>query len=94
MEEAGYTFTNAHKRVHEIFIKRVAEYRVRYQAGEDIADELKNMLSRWLVNHIRGDDKAYAETIKRNLALRSKDRQHHEGWLKRFFGRRHAGNAG
>jgi CheY-like chemotaxis protein len=68
MEEAGYTFTNAHKRVHEIFIKRVAEYRQRYQAGEDIADELKNMLSRWLINHIRGDDKAYAETIKRNQA--------------------------
>jgi hemerythrin len=72
MEEAGYTFTNAHKRVHEIFIKRVAEYRQRYQAGEDIADELKNMLSRWLINHIRGDDKAYAETIKRNPALRSR----------------------
>ena len=94
MEEAGYTFTNAHKRVHEIFIKRVAEYRQRYQAGEDIADELKNMLSRWLINHIRGDDKAYAETIKRNLALRSKgNKQRHEGWLRRFFGHRHSGNA-
>ncbi|KAG1461099.1 hypothetical protein G6F57_014208 [Rhizopus arrhizus] len=61
MEEAGYPFCAAHKRVHEVFIKRVAEYRLRFQAGEDISDELRTMLSRWLFNHIRGDDQAYAE---------------------------------
>ena len=94
LEESGYSFGPAHKRVHDMFVRRVGEYRMRFEAGEDIAAELKGMLARWLFNHIRGDDKAYAETIKRNLALRSKDRQHHEGWLKRFFGRRHAGNAG
>ncbi|MDR2872610.1 MAG: bacteriohemerythrin [Xanthomonadaceae bacterium] len=69
MEESGYPFTAAHKRVHEIFTRRVAEYRLRFQAGEDVTEELKSMLSRWLFNHIRGDDKAYAETIKRHLHI-------------------------
>ncbi|MGO4555579.1 bacteriohemerythrin, partial [Stenotrophomonas sp. 2YAF22] len=32
MEEAGYPFCAAHKRVHEVFIKRVSEYRMRFQA--------------------------------------------------------------
>ena len=67
MEEAGYPFCAAHKRVHEVFGKRVSDYRIRFQAGEDIADELRAMLARWLFNHIRGDDQAYAETVKRHL---------------------------
>lgn len=89
MEEAGYPFCAAHKRVHEVFIKRVSEYRMRFQAGEDISDELRTMLSRWLFNHIRGDDQAYAEQVKAHLNHFA--RQHQGGgWLgrtlKRFFG--------
>ena len=38
MEEAGYPFCAAHKRVHEVFTKRVSEYRMRFQAGEDVVD--------------------------------------------------------
>ena len=89
MEEAGYPFSAAHKRVHEVFIKRVSEYRMRFQAGEDISDELRTMLSRWLFNHIRGDDQAYAEQVKQHLNQFA--REHQSGsWLgrtlKRFFG--------
>ena len=86
MEEAGYPFCAAHKRVHEVFIKRVSEYRMRFEAGEDITDELRNMLSRWLFNHIRGDDKAYAEQVKRHLNKFA--REHEEGgWLGRTMKR-------
>ena len=86
MEEAGYAFCAAHKRVHEVFIKRVSEYRMRFEAGEDITDELRNMLSRWLFNHIRGDDKAYAEQVKRHLNKFA--REHEEGgWLGRTMKR-------
>jgi len=86
MEEAGYPFCAAHKRVHEVFIKRVSEYRMRFEAGEDITDELRNMLSRWLFNHIRGDDKAYAEQVKRHLNQFA--REHEEGgWLGRTLKR-------
>ena len=86
MEEAGYPFSAAHKRVHEVFIKRVNEYRLRYNAGEDVADELKTMLSRWLFNHIRSDDKAYAESVTLHLNLFV--RQHEQGgWLSRTLAR-------
>ena len=86
MEEAGYPFSHAHKRVHEIFAKRVNEYRMRFQAGEDVGDDLRNMLSRWLFNHIRGDDRAYASTVKQHLNQFA--REHHEGtWLGRTLKR-------
>ncbi len=43
MEDAGYQFSRAHKKIHELFIRRVSEYRVRFQAGEDVGDELKGL---------------------------------------------------
>ncbi len=86
MEEAGYPFCAAHKRVHEVFVKRVSEYRMRFEAGEDITDELRNMLSRWLFNHIRGDDKAYAEQVKRHLNKFAREHEH-GGWLGRTMKR-------
>jgi len=36
MEESGYSFGPAHKRVHDMFVRRVSEYRMRFEAGEDI----------------------------------------------------------
>lgn len=82
MEEAGYPFCAAHKRVHEVFARRVSELRMRFQAGEDVVDEMRNMLSRWLFNHIRADDKAYAEQVKQHLNLFVREHQH-GGWLRR-----------
>ena len=85
MEESGYTFGPAQKRVHDMFARRVGEYRMRFEAGEDITAELKGMLARWLFNHIRGDDKSYSrhvrhylETYKGGAGRRSRD-----GWFKR-----------
>lgn len=86
MEEAGYPFSHAHKRVHEIFGKRVMEYRMRFQAGEDVTDELRNMLARWLFNHIRGDDKAYADSVKKHLNQFTREHQD-GGWLSRTLKR-------
>ena len=85
MEESGYTFGPAHKRVHEMFVRRVSEYRMRFDAGEDIAAELHGMLSRWLFNHIRGDDKSYARHVRHYLDTYKRPRQGgtHDGWLKR-----------
>ncbi|MEL1265291.1 bacteriohemerythrin [Pseudoxanthomonas putridarboris] len=82
MEEAGYPFSAAHKRVHEVFTKRVSEYRMRFEAGEDIVDDLRGMLSRWLFNHIRNDDKAYADSVKRHLNRFVREHQQ-GGWLGR-----------
>ena len=82
MEEAGYPFCAAHKRVHEVFARRVSEMRMRFEAGEDVVGELQGMLSRWLFNHIRNDDKAYADQVKQHLNVFVREHQH-GGWLKR-----------
>ncbi len=92
LEESGYPFTQAHKRVHEIFVRRVNEYRMRFQAGEDVAEELRGLLSRWLINHIRGEDRSYVDCVKRHVgrlervqeqAHASANTQEHGSWLSR-----------
>lgn len=88
MQEAGYPFSKAHKRVHDIFTQRVSEYQMRLNAGEDIAEALRDMLSRWLFNHIRGDDKAYTRTVKAHLESTTAWRaQPTRSWWARLFGR-------
>ena len=88
-EKAGYPFLRAHKRVHEIFAKRVAEFQKRAAAGENVAPEVLSMLKIWLVNHIKGDDADYAPSVKAMLGVEgTKDTT--GGWLgsalKKFFG--------
>ncbi|WP_462382041.1 bacteriohemerythrin [Pseudomonas sp. Marseille-QA0892] len=88
MEEAGYRFSRAHKRVHEVFIKRVEGLRSRFKDGEDITLELRETLGRWLISHIRNDDRNYVEAVSRNLQRLTTDSSP-QGWLaravKRFF---------
>ena len=85
LEESGYTFGPAHKRVHDMFVRRVGEYRMRFEAGEDIAAELKGMLARWLFNHIRGDDKSYSKHVRHYLETYKggAGRTSRDGWFKR-----------
>ena len=56
-----------HRRVHELFAMKIPEFQARFEAGEDITEELHTMLVRWLYNHIRGDDQGYVESIKKFL---------------------------
>ena len=64
LEEAGYKFLKPHRKVHELFIRRVTDFTMRAAKGEDVADELHSMLSKWLLNHIANEDRDYAETVK------------------------------
>ncbi len=88
-EKANYPFLKAHKRVHEIFTKRVAEFQQRAAAGENVAPEVLSMLKIWLVNHIKGDDADYAESVRKMLGVEGKEGKA-GGWLgaalKKFFG--------
>lgn len=86
MEDAGYALSKPHKRVHELFVKRVADLQMRFRAGEDISGELHGLLSRWLVNHIRNDDHDYVESVKRNMQRLTRE-THEGGWLSRSLGR-------
>ncbi len=85
--EAGYQFSKAHKRVHEMFIKKVREYEERFKAGEDVALEVSEMLQKWLVNHIKNDDDDYTPVVRKKL---SSEGETSSGWLAgalgRFFG--------
>ncbi|ADE13047.1 bacteriohemerythrin [Sideroxydans lithotrophicus] len=89
-EKAQYPFLKAHKRVHEIFTKRVAEFQQRAAAGENVAPELLSMLKIWLVNHIKGDDADYVESVKKMLGFEGTGNKVDGGWLgtalKKFFG--------
>lgn len=88
-EKAEYPFVKAHKRVHDIFTKRIAEFQQRAAAGENVAPELLSMLKIWLVNHIKGDDADYAESVKAMLGVEGQEKVA-GGWvgmaLKKFFG--------
>lgn len=81
MEDAQYKFLNAHRRIHELLVKRAGEYKERWQSGEDIVDELYDVLKRWLLNHIRNEDKAYAPSVKKRIKKMGKSRG---DWLNRL----------
>lgn len=88
IEDAGYQFARPHRRVHELFVKRVNEYKQRFDNGENIADELHSLLSRWLFNHILNDDAAYVAAVKSSMQALAGDRRE-GGWfsrsVKKFF---------
>ncbi len=82
MEEAGYPFIRAHKKVHQLFEKRIADYVQRFKMGEDISVELLNTLRAWLLNHIRNDDKDYADIVMSNMNVLGGKKK---GWLNKLF---------
>jgi hemerythrin len=77
-EKAGYPFLKAHRRIHEVFMKKVAEIRARSTKGEDVAPELLNLLKGWLASHIKGEDRDYVESVKK---ITNSDDQAVSGWL-------------
>ena len=85
-EAAGYQFAKPHKAVHDNFIKRIASYREKHSAGEDVAKQLHSMLCVWLVRHIKRDDMAYVLEVKGSLTQIVQDKTP-QGWLSRTLGR-------
>lgn len=87
-EEAGYKYCKPHKKVHELFTRRVSEYLQRVELGDDVADELHGMLSRWLINHIKRDDADYVSAVKATMVdvIKAKEvKAETRGWFSRFF---------
>ena len=64
MERAGYRFLGPHKKVHELFTRRVTEFRHRFKLQEDVAMEMQETLINWLMNHIKNEDRNYAATVR------------------------------
>ena len=65
-EEANYKYRIPHKRVHDLFIKKIESHRERFELGHDIDKELHEVLSKWLINHIR-HDADYVGAVKENM---------------------------
>jgi hemerythrin len=84
-EEAKYPFINAHKKVHELFAKRVAEYQARFNNGEDVSKELNSLLVTWLFNHIKRDDADYVESVKAHLHQQQDFVEKKKGFFARLF---------
>ena len=91
MEEAHYRFLAPHKKVHELFVRRVGEFQQRFKLGEDVsivAADMQNTLVTWLMNHIKREDMDYGPTVRASLG-EDKLKQTaavKSGWLRRVFG--------
>jgi len=72
-EKAQYPFVRAHRRVHDVLVKRITDYQARFGLGEEVAGELHKLISTWLLNHIRYDDMDYVASVGRNSALHPQD---------------------
>ncbi|HEY0666418.1 MAG TPA: bacteriohemerythrin [Gallionella sp.] len=81
-EEAGYANTEPHKAVHNLFAKRVAKYQEAHNNGEDVAEKTLDMLSSWLVHHIKRDDMGYVNEVRASIDHIVNDKKE-GGWLSR-----------
>jgi hemerythrin len=88
-EEAGYRYCKPHKKVHDLFVRRVNEYVERFRLGDDVTAEIHAMLSKWLINHIKRDDADYVSAVKASMIgiIAEKQVKQETGWFKRFFKR-------
>lgn len=86
-EEAGYKYRIPHKRVHDLFIKKIESYRDRFEMGHTIESELHEVLSKWLINHIQHDDADYVGAVKQNMIgiIKEKEQKKGKNWFARFF---------
>lgn len=86
-EEAQYKYRIPHKRVHDLFIRKIESYRERFLAGEAIEHELHQLLLGWLINHIKHDDQDYVGAVKENMIgyIKTQEKKKGKNWFARFF---------
>ncbi len=58
MQTHGYPNLQEHRRIHQEFLQQVEEFRQRFQAGKRLMPgEIFNFLKKWLVGHIKREDR-------------------------------------
>ncbi len=63
----GYQDKLKHKMVHDKLTKQVVDFYNNYQKGKaSISIDLMSFLSKWLVDHIMGEDQKYSDFLKNN----------------------------
>lgn len=68
MEAAKFSGAGHHRRGHERFARQLAEYGHRYALGEEVASEVLDTLNKWLLNHIKREDRDYMDAVKAALS--------------------------
>ncbi|HBO72209.1 MAG TPA: hemerythrin, partial [Acinetobacter sp.] len=71
----------------DLFIKKIETYRERFELGHNIDTELHEVLSKWLINHIRHDDADYVGAVKENMMgiIKENEKKKGKNWFSRFF---------
>ena len=67
MAKFGYSSTSQHKAQHEQFVKSFGRLRDRMMVGginPELAEETKQLLVDWLINHIKYSDRALGMFLK------------------------------
>jgi len=59
---------------------KIENYQRRHKSGEDISEELYQLLNVWLMNHIAEDDESYMPSVKENIM--GINTSEIAGWLK------------
>ena len=80
MENSGYPFIEAHKKVHVAFAENIGKFVEQHEAGHDVTRRLLSTLQVWLTNHIKHDDKDYSTLVKKTL-------NKNQGWIKKAIGK-------
>jgi len=88
LEQVSYQYLPSHRGIHELFVKRLNDYRLKFEKGESIENDLYRLLSKWLINHIQHDDQDYVDAVRDNMLsyLRAQESKKGKGWFARFFG--------
>ena len=71
LEDAHYRLVEQHKKVHLNFVNKVLEFQKRFDAGEDVAQDMLQLLEGWLFRHIRINDMGFVEEVKQAKAAQA-----------------------
>ena len=85
LEEVSYGHLVPHQKTHAAFTERIHSMKERFDAGEELTEELAILLRSWLIDHIKCDDASYADLVKQQFLTQKEDRQ--KAWIQRTFQR-------
>jgi hemerythrin-like metal-binding protein len=64
MRAFEYPDFDNHKKIHELFVKKIAQEKANLLATQHLSLDILNFLKDWLIDHIMVSDKAYAKYCK------------------------------
>lgn len=66
LESIGYPDLAKHRKIHHDCAKHILDFKQRFEAGEDMIDELILFIKNWIVEHIKQEDMRALKFKKEN----------------------------